>query len=165
MLAELHWDLSEESSESSVHVQESQTSHRENAHACGSEVEKAAQQSSALPAQETQGSVEKGKDLECFETTSDFTSPKAKLRCCKSTLAPTGENTSSNDWLQEFSQDCFWVTDKNIPGKQESEPSPVALKKALESGADLSPSHARISENVTFTDDFDALAELSVIYK
>ncbi|KAL9955060.1 hypothetical protein ACROYT_G042664 [Oculina patagonica] len=48
----------------------------------------------------------------------DITSPKAKLRCCESTVPPTRKAVSSKDWLQEFTQDFFWMENDKTPAQK-----------------------------------------------
>ncbi|KAJ7365443.1 hypothetical protein OS493_005550 [Desmophyllum pertusum] len=79
------------------------------------------------------GTPERSKLLPVTEVVPDITSPKAKLRCRKNTLASTGETISSNsDWLQEFSQDCFWIANDKSLVKQESETCPKTLKDKVD---------------------------------
>jgi len=164
LLAELHWDfIPEEGPQSSLQVQDSQTHHTAELGASVSEA--TSQQSSALPTQERQQSVDQERDKSSppSEKIPDFTSPKAKQRCRESAMAPPRENISSNDWLEEFSQDGFWVGDKNISEKHESEPSLLIQKDMVEVYTEVLNSKVNSSQQVSSTDDFDALAELSAI--
>ena len=165
-LAELHWDLSEENPQSSVQVQDSKVAnHTAHPTVCVSKVQEP-QQCSAVPTQELQCSAKKGRDngSSLTATTPDFTSPKAKLRCQEVALTPDEKNVSSNDWLQEFTQDCFWLADKNIPENLESEPLPVTSKENVDACEVVSSLDISLSQHAAeFTDDFDALAEFSAI--
>ena len=59
-------------------------------------------------------------DLAFKMAITNATSPKAKLRCCENVPLhcrgnraqnnpQTCQSTSSNDWQQNFNQDCFWM--------------------------------------------------------
>ena len=162
----MHWDLSEENPQSSVQVQDSKVvNHTVNPTVCLSKMQET-QQCSTVPTQELQCSAKKGRDngSPLTVTTPDLTSPKAKLRCQEVALTSNEKNPSSNDWLQEFTQDCFWLADKNIPEKLESEQLPLTSKENVNACEIVFPLDISLSQNVAeFTDDFDVLAELSVI--
>ena len=163
-LAELHWDLSEENPQSSAQVQDRKVA-KVNPTECVSKVQEP-QQCSAAPTQEMQCSAKKGRDngSPLTATTPDFTSPKAKLRCQEVALTPDEKNPSPHDWLQEFTKDCFWLADKNIPENLESEPLPLTSKENMDACEVVSSLDISLSQHAAeFTDDFDALAELSAI--
>ena len=48
----------------------------------------------------------------------DAKSPKAKLRCCESALITNRKATSSKYWLEDLTQDVFWVENDKTPPKQ-----------------------------------------------
>ena len=161
LLAELHWDLSEEKPQLRMHVQDFQTNHAPGVcgkSSCVSKVQGASYQGTTFVAQQDTDSIST-----LTKVVTDATSPKAKLRCCGSTLEPTETSTNSNDWLREFSQDCYWVADKNIDEQKETETSPLTLKETEEACTEQTHSGVSLSNIVQATDDFDDLAELSVI--
>ena len=105
LLAELHWDLSEEYLPSGVKVHGCKVANR-TAHpwGCTSKIQEKKQNS--VQRQQLQCSMqEEEKSSFPLQTIADFTSPKAKLRCHEKTLTPKEDN----DWLQEFTQDSFLV--------------------------------------------------------
>lgn len=61
---------------------------------------------------------ERGHPLPVTKIMPDITSPKAKLRCCESTVPPTRKPVSSKDWLQEFTQDFFWMENDKTPAQK-----------------------------------------------
>lgn len=134
LLAELQWNLDDyqvkDATDSSTTCSKS---------FLASEVQEISQQSSTVTVKKLPSIVEqleRSKLLpvtEVSEVVPDITSPKAKLRCRKNTLASTGETISSNsDWLQEFSQDCFWIANDKSLVKQESETCPKTLKDKVD---------------------------------
>ena len=165
LLAELHWDLSEEEPQPSMYVRDSQTNHVKVPGGCSKSSCVSELQGTTFDKQELQYPVQQDRDsiFTFAKVITDVTSPKAKLRCCESTLGPTEESTSSNDWLQEFSQDCFWVADKNVDKQKEMEPSTITLKETEEACTEQTHSGVSLSKIVQATDDFDDLAEFSVI--
>lgn len=61
---------------------------------------------------------ERSKPLPVIEIIPDITSPKAKLRCCQGTFASTTKPVCAKDWLQEFSQDFFWMKSAERPASE-----------------------------------------------
>ena len=59
--------------------------------------------------------VERGTPLPTTAVMPDITSPKAKLRCCESALITNGKTTSSKDWLEDLTQDVFWMENDKTP--------------------------------------------------
>lgn len=86
-----------------------------------SEVQDVREQRSSPTVQELPCFVEQVERATPLPTTAvmpDITSPKAKLRCCESALITNGKATSSKDWLEDLTQDVFWVENDKTPPKE-----------------------------------------------
>lgn len=114
MLAEVQSNLSEEDNQTSIYVPYSK-------------VHKLTQQ--GLPCSAQQPTDRCNPPPIITETVPGNASPRATLECQESGVAPTGKITNSGDWLEEFSQDLFWIAADNKGQENErSEPSPKSLK-------------------------------------
>lgn len=45
-------------------------------------------------------------------------SPKAKLRCCESALITNRKAMSAKDWLEDLTQDVYWMENDKTPFPQ-----------------------------------------------
>ena len=170
LLAELYWDSDHLSDEMLPRIAQNSPKNYLQGHTgagnkalCVSASQEKSYECAMDRAQETQCIQQQGTEsCSLIKKVKDLTSPKAKLRCCKDASEPTEATTKSNDWLQEFSQDCYWVAHKYIPKQQKAIQSTTIETAALRTCSEASLSCVSLSQTVQSADDFDALAEFSV---
>lgn len=170
LLAELYWDSDHLSDEMLPGIAQNSPNNYLQGHSgacdkalCVSASQEKSYECTVDPAQETQCPQQQSTEkCSLIKEVTDLTSPKAKLQCCKDASEPTEATTRSNDWLQEFSQDCYWVAHKNIPEQQEAKQSTTTENATFRACSEASLSFVTLSQTAQSADDFDALAEFSV---
>ena len=82
--------------------------------------EKAEQRSSAVVRERLcfVDQVGRGTPLPTTAVMPDVASPKAKLKCCESALITNRKATSAKDWLEDLTQDVFWMENDKTPFPQ-----------------------------------------------
>ena len=170
LLAELYWDSDHLSNEMLPGIAQNSPKNYLQGHTgacdkalCVSASQEKSNECTVDPPKETQCPQQQSTEkCSLIKEVTDLTSPKAKLRCCKDASEPTEATTRSNDWLQEFSQDCYWVVHKKTPEQQEAKQSSTTENATLRACSEASLSCVSVSQTVRSEDDFDALAEFLV---